>query len=336
MVTLQGVIILRISDFRRFFNWREFWLKKDEFMSLFKKEIDRRHVPNTEKKLEYYFVDNEKEFHLLEKLYQWLKEPDKELECRLELNINQSGLRIGTSHGLGDSFTYSLGRLKEKIENTKEITKKTIIGYTLMYLLLKADEKNSDIDIDYNNYSLKNNAAILEYNYCYNDIILEQTAEITGPLRRCIFVNSDLNNKIRIKLGEQTTYLEPGSCIIGVFCENRCYRLLPNILSGANNRITLKLKSNQNTAIKTTYLEIHKPGGIETINDIVSIGFDTNEQPICLHSNGKMQIVGNNFLWQNQYNNIVNNLQNGAKIIAAEVVNGYLNIFTDNEVLLII
>ena len=205
-----------------------------------------------------------------------------------------------------------------------------------MYLLLKADEENSDVVIDYNNYSLKNNAAILEYNYCYNDIILEQTAEITGPLRRCIFVNSDLNNEIRIKLGEQTTYLEPGSCIIGVFCENRCYRLLPNILSGTNNKITLKLKSNQNPAIKTTYLEIHKPSGIETINDIVSIGFDANEQPICLHSNGKMQIVGDNFSWQNQYNNIVNNLQNGAKIIAAEVVNGYLNIFTDNEVLLII
>ena len=285
MVTLQGVIILRISDFRRFFNWREFWLKKDEFMSLFKKEIDRRCVPDTEKKQEYLFVDNEKEFHLLEKLYEWLRFPDKELEL---LELNQSELKIGTNPILRDTISYPLGRLEQRIRSAEEITKKTRIGYTLMYLLLKADEENSDVVIDYGGiHNNANDKEINEFERRYDDLVLNIANKVEYPLRRCFIINESPNKSIRITHGNKSVTLEKEECVVGIFCENNCLILLDNELTDHESNITLKLKFNHIT--NRPYCNVYQQGqGITYIEDVSSIMFDEIHNIVYTTTNGKI------------------------------------------------
>ena len=103
MVTLQNVIILRISDFRRFFDWGEFWAKKEDFISLFRGEINRRVESQTKPQEEYYFVDNDAEFYLMQKLYEWLINPNKELQ---RIKLDSTELKI--ENNIGDTLVYPL------------------------------------------------------------------------------------------------------------------------------------------------------------------------------------------------------------------------------------
>ena len=125
MITLQGVIILRVTDFRRFFDWEEFWIKKDSFIALWRNESYRK-----------FFVNNEKEYYLVLRFYEWLLNPNKELQ---KIKLESTELKI--ENCTGDTLVYPLGRLQDEIEKTKkqnQLTNKTIIGYTLLYLLLGA------------------------------------------------------------------------------------------------------------------------------------------------------------------------------------------------------
>ena len=78
MITMQGVTILRISDFRRFFTLGEFLYKKEQFYQMFIEE-QRCYCAFGNKSDALMFVDNEREFYLLRILCQWLENPDKEI-----------------------------------------------------------------------------------------------------------------------------------------------------------------------------------------------------------------------------------------------------------------
>ena len=60
---MNGVIILRISDFKRFFNFQEFWSQKEEFINLFNQEgyVD-------------FFCNTEEEKILCKCTLDWLKD----------------------------------------------------------------------------------------------------------------------------------------------------------------------------------------------------------------------------------------------------------------------
>lgn len=147
MIKLQNVIIMRISDFRRFFNLREFWNKRDEFFKQFE-------FINCEGKSEReysLFVDNEKEKLLLAQFCNWICEPNKEL-CSVKMD--QQELKIDDSKGGVQSCP--LGLLQPYIDNAKKqnrLTNKQIIGLTLLYLLLDADKNCSNIKVEYRIFS---------------------------------------------------------------------------------------------------------------------------------------------------------------------------------------
>ena len=320
MITLQGVIILRVTDFRRFFDWEEFWIKKDSFIALWRNESYRK-----------FFVNNEKEYYLVLRFYEWLLNPNKELQ---KIKLESTELKI--ENCTGDTLVYPLGRLQDEIEKTKkqnQLTNKTIIGYTLLYLLLGANDRKSDIIIEYGDYSTNNKSEVVssikEYNRCWGNIVLEPATSIEYPLRRCVFINVNPDKEITIQLGKQCVNIEPKSCVIGVFCGNKCYKLLPSILTGSNNQITLMLKPS--LAKNVIQLEIHKPDKVDIVENVVSIGLDSNEQPVYLYANGEIYIEKKNFTLQQQYNGF-KKTSDMSKVVALEVNSGYLNIYTEDSI----
>jgi hypothetical protein len=329
IVTLQGVIILRISDFRSFFDWDEFWSKKIDFIELFKNEI-HRHIVTQEKLQEaYYFVSNDKEFYLMKKFYEWLINPTVALQ-RIELG--QTELKIATDEGL--PIVYKLGRLEEKISTVRKqnrLNGKSILGYTLLYMLLGANENDLDIPIEYGYEEFDNIGGFVEvkgYNRCSNNVSLEQTKELAYPIRRCVFVNVNQTNQVVIvSSGKQSVKLQSGECVIGVFSDNKCYKLLPSTIEQSN--VTLKLKANLGD--NRVHLEIHSncKNEVITISDVYSIGVDSNSQPVYLSSDGEIYYDTRNFDLLQQYNGFK---QLKESIVAMEVLDNSMVIYTESAV----
>ena len=265
MVTLQGVIILRVTDFRRFFDWEEFWIKKDSFIALWRNESYRK-----------FFVNNEKEYYLVLRFYEWLLNPNKELQ---KIKLESTELKI--ENCTGDTLVYSLGRLQDEIEKTKkqnQLTNKTIVGYTLLYLLLGANDRKSQFKIDFGttlNISTKaSNNEIKEFEPRWDDIILNKIEQPVYPLRRCIIVNKNQNKDISVICGNNSVSLKTNECVIGLFCGDKCLLLLDNVASDYDSKVTLKL------SIKGTSLipicEVHRSTGIEYIEGVSSIAVEAD------------------------------------------------------------
>lgn len=285
MVTLQGVIILRISDFRRFFDWGEFWSKKEEFISLFRGEINRRVESQTKPQEEYYFVDNEAEFYLMQRLYLWLVYPNKELQ---RIKLEPTELKIESNDGT--VLQYPLGRLQDeigKINELNQLTNRTIVGYVLLYLLLGANERNSQIQIDFGstpNQVTKLDNEIKEFELSWGDIILEKINQPIFPLRRCIIINKNSNKEISVTCGKDSVSLKPNECVIGLFCGNKCLTLLDNVASDYDSKVTLKLSIKGTSYIPVC--EIHRSTGIEYVEGVSSIAIETGGDIVYSTMNG--------------------------------------------------
>lgn len=327
MVTLQGVIILRITDFRRFFDTYEFETKKADFLSLFHEEI-QRHVGCDKDALhsKHFFVDTNEEYFLLQNLCHWLNKPEDEL-TNIELDTTE--LKIKTE--FGETMKYPLEeKLRTAIQEKKEeLTKKTKVGYTLLYLLLNADSKNANsIDYTFGNNTIS--SKIREFNYCNSNIVLEKIKieQFQEPLRlrRCTFVNV-AEQHIIIKLDKKDIQLAPNECVIGIFCGNKCYKLLPNNLEATSNhtKTSLKLFYKDN---KIT-LEMHRPVNSRSIADVISIGFDGYGHPIYMTRNG-------NIINPDQAPMIdlsIQHLRQYSNAIAFELNGGHITLYTTDRII---
>ena len=279
MVTLQGVIILRITDFRRFFNSYEFERKKQDFLSLFQKEI-QRHTGCDKDTLQskHFFVDTDEEYYLLQKYVQWLLNPDAEL---LNVTLKDTELKIVVD--VDDKRIYPLGKLQTIVsEKRNVINPKVLIGYILLYLLLNLHQEDI-VGLECTFGEKTNSSSIQKFNYCTEDIKLASTS-LEFPLRRCTFVNVS-EQPIKVKLDNNSVRLEPNECVIGIFCENKCYKLLPNNLKSNHTDTSLKLISDGIN--DTVTLEMRRPIGSELIPNVVSIGFDDYDHPIYM-TNGNI------------------------------------------------
>ena len=275
MITLQGVIILRVTDFRRFFDWEEFWIKKDSFIALWRNENYRK-----------FFVNNEKEYYLVLRFYEWLLNPNKELQ---KIKLESTELKI--ENCTGDTLVYPLGRLQDEIEKTKkqnQLTNKTIVGYTLLYLLLGANERNSSIVIDFsstsNNGSKDSSHEIKEFEARWDDVVLDKIDQPVFPLRRCVIINKNQSKTISVTRGGNSILLRPNECVVGLFCDNKCLQLLDNVASDYDSKVSLKL------SVKGTSLmpicEVHRSTGIQYIESVASIAVEADGSIVYSTMNG--------------------------------------------------
>lgn len=233
MFKLQGVIILRISDFRRFFDWDEFWAKKDDFIKFFSEKANKK-----------FFADNHKELLLLQRFHMWLRNPSKELP-NIKLSVDKGELWIG-DYTSDTTEVYPLGeRLQEEIKKVRKLnlmTDKTLTGYTLLYLLLGA---NVNTDIKINDIAQRND----RIKYLYEN---KRLLRFNGTLPLGVdkhFEYKLLVNKhsdaISIDHGYDNYKLSSNECMVGIFCNNECYKLLPNIERVQG--VTLQLFFDDNT-----------------------------------------------------------------------------------------
>lgn len=288
MITLQGVIILRISDFRKFFDWGEFWAKREEFIALFRGEMNRRVETLSKPQQEYYFVDDDAEFYLMRKFYEWMVNPEVELQ---RVKMEQSELRIETNSG--EVLVYPLGRLQEKIACVRKqnmLTAKTIIGYTLLYLLLGADDVKNDISIDYglaaNNQANGQMCQIKEFEPRWDDVVLTKVDKPVFPLRRCVIVNKNTLKDIAVVCGEARVLLQPNECVVGIFCGDRCLQLLDNAATENDTKISMKLTVKGDSLVPGC--EVHRDSGVVYIENVASMAVDPYGDIVYSTMDGKI------------------------------------------------
>lgn len=170
-----------------------------------------------------------------------------------------------------------MGRLQGGIENIKkqnQFTNKTIVGYTLLYLLLGANDRKSQFKIDFDLSTKSNDYVIKEFEPRWDDVILDKIEQPVYPLRRCIIVNKNQNKDISVICGKNSVSLKTNECVIGLFCGDKCLLLLDNVASDYDSKVTFKL------SIKGTSLipicEVHRSTGVEYIEGVSSIAVDAD------------------------------------------------------------
>lgn len=331
MIKLKGVIILRISDFRRFFDLGEFFFKKEDFISLFKQEIYRRVESPTKPLEEYFFVNDAKEFLLLQKTYDWLINPSKEL---LKVKMDKTEVKIEANDG--NLFVYPLGRLKDYIEDVRkqnQLTNKEILGLTLLYLLLNANESNSDINIIYDNALGNINVTkkdIKEFEFCWEDIELEKIESPIFPLRRCVLINKNMTKDIKVRFRDKELLLKPNECVVGLFSQNKCLILLDNVVSDYNSNVTLKLSVNGSSPIPRC--EIHSATGINYIKDVSSIAMEPDGDIIYSTFDGKINYNHNSFRLDLRINSFLKKDYSSDLIGFKKDISGNYIFYTTNKI----
>lgn len=207
---MQGVIILRVSDFRRFFNLPEFWKKREEFLKLAKSELAG------------IFCDNEDEQVLFEALKNWCSGRVLRAELKSEELIVENGI-MGSKH-------FFLGRLGAEVKSCRALLgPRNLIGLTVLYLLLGANRKDSKIPLEYSLLaSLQTGNVVEDTVLLFSDRTFESTDTFVAPLRRCVIANMH-EGQVSVKAGQRIVILNAGECVVGLFCGNACYRLLPNV-----------------------------------------------------------------------------------------------------------
>lgn len=246
MTTLQGVIILRVSDLRRFFDFDEFMSKKNEFIKIFQNEASRK------KEWKPYFVDNSEDALLLKSLCLWLEDPALEL-----MNV-RLGDTIFEIKGIdNDVHTYPLGRLVPYIKDARQrMTNKDVVGLTLLYLLLHANQSDSDVNVVYRKTEARG------FIPCYESQLLSpfDNKGDAVDFNYTVYANMHPDNVIQVVCGRQLKKLAPKECAVGISCNGQCCELLENTVSDMNSRMTMRLVASSDK-VHGTMLEIRVPQG---------------------------------------------------------------------------
>ena len=233
---MNGVIILRISDFKRFFDFQEFWSQKEEFINLFNQEgyLD-------------FFCNTEDEKILCNLILNWLK------------NNPSSGGQIAR-----ELFRETVKKIAGIDLRVWEMRQP--IG--LMSLSVLVSDTLCTDNIEKWLETMKGNDIESSYYSFYEDRVFDTTEEPNYPLVAKPIVNNS-SNVITIIVGENKKELSSGDCIVGLFdADGECFKLLPN--KGNNGDVELRIKFNIST--KRTDLEIKElfSNKIDRVQNVIS------------------------------------------------------------------
>ena len=242
---MNGVIIMRISDFKRFFDFQEFWSHKEEFIDLF----------NQEGYMDFFCITEEERI-LSKCTLDWLKG-----KLSLE-NANKFKNVLEKKKG---QILSLINLLKNK--NQPNSTIRGIISLSMLVSdTLCVDEIEKWLEI------IKGNNSTNNYYLLYEDREFDSTDAPSYPLVAKPIVNNS-SNAITIIVGENKKELSSGDCVVGLFdVEGKCYKLLPN--KGNNGDVELRIKFNITT--KRTDLEIKGlfSNNLEEVQNVISFFLD--------------------------------------------------------------
>ena len=285
---LQGVIILRITDFQRFFDLDEFLVKKDEFCELMKRYGSRP------------FCNTKQERDLCGVVRNWINGGVITAEIRNDHFI---------INGANGRFLFPLGVLKEQIDKYYEkLGFNDIYGLTALYLLAGVNNKDCSFIPDYGIFFNDKKGICTENSFIslHKDIVLPKAeSKSKDVFRLCVLANINAGSPIRISIDNDEVVLKEGQCIAGVFSESGCVTLLnreasvppsvyavliPNMTHKcADLQLSTDGKTRSIAGVSTVWVE---PGaGVAYVTAAGDVVYDKN---LCYKLNSRVSIFKKN------------------------------------------
>lgn len=244
---IQGVEILRISDFQRFFEMEDFLVNAKEYADMFK-DIDLA-----------IFCDTLREAKLVSQLRAWC--------LGLSLNATSKDDQISL---VGDEWI-PLGEISNVLDDYRNsISSNNRIGLAYLFLLLKnvwpVERMRSSCKI-FQNY--KSDIPEGELVPVYQDYSFKQARIQTNNVIRRFLMNTKCKDGVAISCGMSHINLALGDCVVVLFNDkNECIRILPNKSCSEDGQIRMHLKVDNSS--NKPYVEIIRPNKKTKIEDICS------------------------------------------------------------------
>lgn len=318
---LQGVIILRVTDLRRFFDLTEFWQQRDDFVEMIKQ--GRMDV----------LCDTEDERTLCLMVRNWILFHRANDGSELPAVIKNSTLSLTN----GSNKMFSLGQLEKFVERIKgKLPHKDLVGLVCLYLLLDADKVDSDIKPEMGIFQKQVSDELFvndedEYIPLYGDCEFKSIDTAEYPFTRRVIANVS-QNKITVKYGESIVELSPDECAVALFCNaNQCYKIFPHI---ADNHDGLKLCLKIDKSTGEPYLEEHNNGLMEPKRtpNVYSIAIEDGTAPVYVDAYGKLHFDSSCVPLSCSYTRFLKNAQE-KKILAFERKDsGSFVFYTENNI----
>ena len=266
---LNGEEIINIGSLRipGVFDFASFWRQREEFRALIRQGGALNNA----------FYDNEAERELLQIVDKWLDNSqigmnylveDGKLRKRGNL-LQRENVPIAD---LGEALSRKYERLHARTTDPRFAGKsyhRMECGLIALYRLLGDDLiRKFDVDICLNIIApeLGTNAGFCLL--CDKDMSFSQLQEIAYPLAPKVIVNTS-HQPIRIRVGTgEAVELLPEECVVGIFHEEDCYRLLPR--SGENERVHLNMRYNWAQGRVSLFILDKKTGSEEEVKDVIS------------------------------------------------------------------
>lgn len=274
---IQGVEILRITDFRRFFDMEDFLVNSKRYVEMFQ-ETDME-----------LFCNNMLEGQLISQLRAW--------RSGKQLNTTFNDGQINLIGDSGSVTWLPLGHLAHILNDFREtISSKDRLGLAYLFLLLKDAwtpemiRKGCETFIEF-----KSGVPTREFIPIHKNSIIPLGKTQIGNLKRRFIANTKHVEDITVSVGDNEVVLHQGDCIVGLFNEqNECVKLLTNVVYSEDQKIRLKLKADFNS--EKAYVEIIRPEWPEKekVYDASSFWIEPGNHIIVLKNNGELILINEN------------------------------------------
>lgn len=318
---LQGVIILRVTDLRRFFDLTEFWQQRDDFVEMIKQgRLD-------------VFCDTEDERTLCLMVRNWISIHRGKNGAELPVEIKDCTLCFTD----GSNKTFSLGLLDKFVEKIKgQLPQKDLVGLVCLYLLLGANKVSSGIKPEIRIFRKQTSGEPSvndedKYIPLYGDCEFKSIDTAEYPFTRRVIANVS-KNKINVKYGESIVELSPDECAVALFCNaNQCYKIFPHI---ADNHDGLKLCLKIDKSTGEPYLEEHNNGLMEPKRtpNVYSIAIEDGIAPVYVDLYGKLHFDSDCVPLSSYYAKFLKNAQEKDILAFERKGSGSFVFYTKNKI----
>lgn len=310
---LQGVIILRIADFQRFFDLDEFLVKKKEFFELMSQYGSRP------------FCNTPQERDLCGVVRNWINGDS------FTADIRDSQFIINGANGRS---SFPLGVLKAQVEKYRDkLGFKDIHGLTALYLLAGANDKTCSFIPDYGIF-ITEKAGVDNGN---NFISLHKDTELakansvsTNAFRLRVLANINVGGPVKVSVEKEETILQEGQCITAIFSDSGCVTLLDREASALPGVYAALVPDK---AHKCANLKLSHDGYTETIAGVTSVWVEPGVGVAYVTADGNVVYDKDKCYKLNSRVSIFNRNANGRKLLAIKKTDsGNYVLYTNTQI----
>lgn len=258
---IQGIEILRISDFRRFFDYADFFANREEYAKMFASlDMD-------------IFTNDLRERALIAQLRNWAA----------GRNMNAS-FRDGKL-SLPSAGWQSLDKIEPVLKPYSERLS-TADRAALAYLfLLMADSWTPDMMTEACECLVGGGVKGDMVTLLKDTVFTQGKLEYKGVSRRYL-VNLRKSDGISVRCGDRSVRLRQGDCVVGIFNDDaECITLLPNKCVCNDGKMTMALKIDNNGK---PFVEIRTDAGCRRVADVASFWIEPGNFPVICRTEGTL------------------------------------------------